>query len=159
MPRVHYMRPVQGFRPYTNPERAVGLKGQAIPLSLVNATPSTPSQIVAAAVAAGDPVPDAADLCSSWDFYFDPASWKSCVAETEKAQIQAVPTRAQAAGYPSDVVATAQSAADQASGSVPSDVASVSSTYAAGALIQPSVTPWWIWAALVGIGYFALKEL
>lgn len=27
MPRVHYMRPMQGFRPYTNPERAVGLKG------------------------------------------------------------------------------------------------------------------------------------
>ena len=100
-------------------------------------------------------VPPDATSCSTWDFFFDPAAWRTCAALAENAQIQNV--AANAAFYyppPSPAAAVAQAAASQQESSVSADTGNVANFMGADTLLytppgQPGYAglPLWLWAA------------
>ena len=138
----------------TQRRRGLGRLGsQAMPLSL--ATVTAP--------------PDPADC---WPYYFfGKGSYDACVNRLSTAQIQTVLQNAVAAGYPSDVVAVAQAAADAAAAQVPQDTQTIDTSYALpSSPFQPSLGPsfswtdpttWpvWLWIALGGGTLVAVKLL
>lgn len=140
-----------------------GLGSQAMPLSLATATPSTPGQIasVAASVPGGS-IPSVNDVCSTWDFFFNPGTWKSCADAVNQAQIQSVANNAvyfYGANSPSAI--TAQQVAAQQEAMVPQDVNNAAEFYGAGQLLYTPGgidssgmfgVPWWMW----GLGFAAL---
>ena len=171
MPTVHYMRPQQGFRPKTNPQAAmagIGLRGMGttMPMALANPVPSTPAQVIAAALQSGATPPDTATLCSQWDFYFNPGDWEACAATAERGQIQSVATNADTYyGADSTAAQVAQDAADQQSAQAAQDAANVGSYYGAGQLIytpgapnNPLGLPTWFWAAVLFAGAVLLEK-
>ena len=107
------------------------------------------------------------DQCSTWDFFFNPSTWKACETAQGQAQIQTVPQNAAAAGYSPSVVAVAQAAANQQSAQVPADVANVAQFYSAGQLLanvqnpsSPFGLPTWVWWVVGGIAsVFVLKAV
>jgi hypothetical protein len=139
-----------------------GLGFTAMPLSLANPSPSNPAQIAQAAAAVGQ-VPDASTICSTWDFYFDPASWIACTQAVIAAAPQSVVANATAAGYPQSVIDVAQAAADQQSSSAASDAANIANFYGAGKLLYDPLTttlfPWWVWAGLAIGGFLLIRTL
>ena len=144
--------------------RGLGRLGsQAMPLSLAQATPNAPN-------------------CPWW-MWFE-GNYLTCIQQPglmteQNAQIQTVPYNAAQAGYPANVVATAQAAADAQMANTPADVANVTQaiensqvdqspiTYFGNELLNPNVVPqppsaWptWLWVLLAGgIGVVAYKLL
>ena len=96
-------------------------------------------------------------------YFFGKTAYDNCVNRFNIAQIQSVPQNAAAAGYPPNVVAAAQAAADQQSRQVPTDTQSIDTLYnlpsspfipsiAPGTSpFDPSTWPTWAWIAL-GLG-------
>jgi hypothetical protein len=160
MNTVAYAMPLQGFR------RTRGMGSQAMPLVLANPTPSTPEQVTAAAIAAGGPIPDVSSLCSEWDFYFNQAAWTQCAQAAIAAGPQTVPANAKAAGYSPDVVAAAQTAADQQSSQAAADAQNIATYYGAGQLLytpgspnNPLGLPNWLWFSLLAAGGLVLWKV
>lgn len=121
------------------------LGGQAMPLSL--ATVAAP--------------PDPADC---WPYYFfGKSSYDACVNRTGVAMVQTVPQNAAAAGYPPNVVAAAQAAADAQAAQVPQDTQTIDASYdlplsplmpslgPGFSGLNPSSWPLWLWIAF-GLG-------
>jgi hypothetical protein len=138
------------------------LGSQAMPLSLATAVPSTPGQLISSSVAAGQGVPSASDVCSVWDFYFNPTAWNVCSQQFIAAAPQSVVANATAAGYSPDVIAAAQAAADEQSSHAAADAANIANFYGAGNLNpfftpgsppgSPTNWPLWVWIAILGGG-------
>lgn len=112
------------------------------------------------------PTPAAPPDCSWWDFFANPTKWSTCEAVKEQAQIQSVPQRAAAYGYPAPVVQAAQQAADQQSAQTATDVGNVSQCYEPGTLIatpcgpgSEAQTPTWVIAALLVGGVLLIGRL
>jgi hypothetical protein len=139
------------------------LGGQPMPMALANPTPSTPSQIMAA-VPPGTPPPSVSDVCSEWDFFFDPTGWQSCADTVNRAQIQSVADNAAFYYGPGSAAAqAATAAAAEQIAQVPSDSADVAQVYGAGSLIATphpggATIPTWALAALLVGGAMLLKN-
>lgn len=149
---------------YLQAKRRRGLGGLGIfPLSLATAQPSTPAQLIAAQNAASAsegqiaPVPDVSQLCSSWDFFFNPTAWQACAATAIAGGPQSVVVNAQTFGYPASVIDVGQAFADQQAALAPSDAANIANFMGAGSLLydptNQSALPTWAWIGLaIGAG-------
>ena len=144
MPRVAYAREQQGYRVFSNPNKALHGLGQA-----------------ADTIASSGPAPD----CTWWMFFTDPVTWQECQTASGNAQIQSVVTNAkQAYGPDSPTAQVAQQAALQQEMQLPGDIQNISDYYGAGQLVytpgggSPS-TPWWLWVGLGVVGVIVLKHL
>jgi hypothetical protein len=132
---------------------------------LTNWLSSQPS--VQTALSLPSPIaPDVADVCSTWDFYFNPQKWQACAASVIASGPQSVVENAKAAGYPQSVIDAAQAAADQQAAQAGPAAANVASYYGAGNVVytpgspnSPLGLPMWFWLALLGGGALVLAKV